>query len=271
MAPEVAPWGEGWPARTAPTQRIATTRNRLVRQRALTHALLSECCHLPTDARWRGLAVARPRRIIIPGVPLHITQRGNDRVRTFHDDRDLSCFRELLLEAVRGFDCAVHAYVFMPNHVHLLVTPPDASTPARLMQRLGTRYVRYVNAAYARTGTLFEGRYRSSLVDTGRYLLTCMRYIELNPVRAGIVSDPSLTRWSSYRFHALGEPDALITPHPVYLALGATSRERREVYAAVCRCELGPELLRDLRRSMGRRSHPPDARAGTEFPSRESQ
>ena len=209
--------------------------------------------------------MARPPRTVIAGIPLHITQRGNDRVRTFHDDRDITYYRELLLDATRALGCAVHAYVFMPNHVHLLVTPPDPSAPARLMQRLGARYVRYVNTVYARTGTLWEGRYRSSLVDSDRYVLTCMRYIELNPVRAGLVSEPELVRCSSYRYHALGEADALVSPHPLYLALGASPRDRRDAYRAMCRWALSPEVLRDIRRSIGSRNGRADARSGTEF------
>ena len=144
--------------------------------------------------------MARPPRTVIPGVPLHITQRGNDRVRTFHDDRDITHYREILLDSTRTLGCAVHSYVFMPNHVHLLLTPPDPSAPARLMQRVGARYVRYVNTVYGRTGTLWEGRFRSAIVDSDRYVLTCMRYIELNPVRAGLVREPELAKWSSFRY-----------------------------------------------------------------------
>jgi putative transposase len=211
--------------------------------------------------------VARHARIVMPGVPLHIIQRGNDRIRTFHDDRDRACYRELLLETTRALGVSVHGYVLMPNHVHLLITPPDPAAPARLMQRLGTRYVRYVNTVYVRTGTLWEGRYRSSLVDSVRYLLSCLRYIELNPVRAGLVNDPEHYRWSSYRHHAVGEADALVSPHPVYLALGTAPAERREAYAALCRRTLGPEVLRDIRRAIGSRNAASDARAGTEFES----
>ncbi len=211
--------------------------------------------------------MARMRRIVVPGMPLHITQRGNDRVRTFHDERDLTFYRELLLEATREYGCAVHAYVFMRNHVHLLLTPNDSSGPSRFMQRVGTRYVRYVNIVYGRTGTLWEGRYKSALVDSERYLLACMRYIELNPVRAGVVSDPAFARWSSFRCNALGEPDALVSPHPIFQQMGASQSERREGYTALCRSALEPEMLRDIRRAVRRRNGRVDARAGTEFAS----
>lgn len=211
--------------------------------------------------------MARPPRQVFPGVPLHITQRGNDRVRIFHDERDRAHFHEVLIEVTRALDCAVHAYVFMPNHMHLLVTPPDTAAPSRLMQRLGARYVRYVNTAYARTGTLWEGRYRSSVVDSDRYLLSCMRYIELNPVRAGLAEEPGLVRWSSYRHHALGEPDPLVSPHPLFVALGATPRARNEAYADMCRRTLGPDVIRDVRGWLGSREPREFARSATEFES----
>lgn len=209
--------------------------------------------------------MARPLRSVLSGVPLHITQRGNDRIRTFHSERDLAFYHELLVEQSRTLRCAVHAYVLMPNHVHLLLTPFDPRAPARLMQRLGARYVRYVNTTYARTGTLWEGRYRSSIVDAERYVLTCQRYIDLNPVRAQLVSEPALFRWSSFRHNVLGDGDPLVTPHPAYLALGATSGERRDAYAALCASALGPDVLREIRRSVGRQSPRSEARAGTEF------
>ncbi|MEO7966343.1 MAG: transposase [Gemmatimonadaceae bacterium] len=209
--------------------------------------------------------MARLPRLVVPGVPLHITQRGNDRVRTFHDERDLRHYHDLLVEVTSELGCAVHAYVLMPNHVHLLVTPPDTSAPARMMQRLGARYVRYINTVHGRTGTLWEGRFRSSLVDSDRYVLSCMRYIELNPVRAGLESDPALARWSSYRFNALGEPDTLLSPHPLYLALGASPRQARDAYATSCQEALGPDVLRDIRRAIRCRNNRADARAGTEF------
>ena len=211
--------------------------------------------------------MARPPRRVLPGIPLHITQRGNDRVRTFHDERDLGHFHEVLLDVTQALKCAVHAYVFMPNHVHLLLTPPDVAAPSRLMQRLGARYVRYVNTVYARTGTLWEGRFRSSVVDSDRYVLSCMRYIELNPVRAGLASDPGLVRWSSYRHHALGEPDPLVSPHPLFVALGASPRARNEAYAKLCRQALGPDVIRDVRRSLGSREPREFARSATEFES----
>lgn len=202
---------------------------------------------------------------MIPDVPLHITQRGNDRVRTFHDERDYLLFRELLLEMAPSIGCAVHGYVLMPNHVHLLLTPSDGAAPARLMQRVGLRYVRYVNRTYVRTGTLWEGRYRSAVVDSERYLLACMRYIDLNPVRAGLANDPSLARWSSYRHNAMGEADPLVTPHATYLALGRSVRERGQAYAALCLGDLAPDVLRDLRHAVRRQPDARSARADTEF------
>jgi putative transposase len=135
----------------------------------------------------------------------------------------------------------------MTNHVHLLVTPSSEDGLSRLMRYLGSRYVQYVNFVYRRRGTLWEGRYKSSLVQAETYLLTCMRYIELNPVRAGMVSDPSEYRWSSYRHNGLGQADTRITPHPLYTALGTDGANRQTVYRALFRSELDDEAIADIR------------------------
>ena len=179
-------------------------------------------------------AMPRPPRLVLPGYPLHLIQRGNDRSATFRVDEDYVVFRNALLVASRRVGCAIHAYVFMTNHVHLLVTPADEQGPAEMMQSVGRRYVRYFNERYRRTGTLWEGRYRSSLVESDGYLLACSRYIELNPVRAGIVTDPCRYRWSSYRHNAWGDPDDLVTPHAVYRALGTHGLQRRAAYRRLC-------------------------------------
>lgn len=209
--------------------------------------------------------MARQPRIVLPGVPLHIVQRGNDRVRIFHAEADLLRFREDIAASLRASGVLLHAYVFMPNHVHLLLTPPDAGAPARLMRGLGARYVRYVNATYARTGTLWEGRYRSTIVDSDRYLLACIRYVERNPVRAGLVREPEEYPWSSYRFHALGEEDPLVTPHPLYLAHSPSPHARRVAHIATSRRDLAPDELQAFRATI-RGTHPrASARESTEF------
>jgi putative transposase len=161
----------------------------------------------------------RRPRILLPDYPLHIVQRGINREPCFFADEDYQCYLHWLEEAARDCRCGIHAYVLMTNHVHLLLTPTTPGAPVRLMQSLGRRYVHYVNRHYRRTGSLWEGRYKSSVVQAESYLLACMRYIELNPVRAAMVADPGGYRWSSYRTNGLTLPDARLTPHPIYLAL----------------------------------------------------
>lgn len=191
--------------------------------------------------------MARLPRLDLPHVPQHITQRGNDRQPCFLADEDYSRYRQDLTDAAAYCGCAVHAYVLMTNHVHLLVTGSERGAISRMMQRLGRRYVAYVNAQYGRTGTLWEGRFKSSLTDSHRYLLTCYRYIELNPVRAAMVADPAEYRWSSYHCNARGQADRLITPHPQYLALGADASLRQSAYRALFKQALGDDELAHIR------------------------
>ncbi len=177
--------------------------------------------------------MARLPRLDLPGIPQHIVQRGNDRQPCFADTGDYLRYRQELREAALKHGCAVHAYVLMTNHVHLLVTPAASGGVSRMMQAIGRRYVGAFNARYRRTGTLWEGRFKSALVDSDTYLLTCHCYIELNPVRAGMVPLPGDYRWSSHRCNALGQPDAGVTPHPRYLALGADLDTRLRAYRAL--------------------------------------
>ena len=148
--------------------------------------------------------------------------------------------------------CDVHAYVLMTNHVHLLLSPQDKGSPAGLMQSLGRRYVQYVNRIYRRSGTLWEGRYKASLVNAEEYLLLCQRYIELNPVRAGMVQDPGAYPWSSYRGHALGERDDLLREHELYLALGTSASERQRAYRDLFRAQLDEAALTEIRKATSR-------------------
>ena len=177
--------------------------------------------------------MARPKRLWIKGVPQHVVQRGNNRQATFFCDDDYRFYLACLEEAVEKYQCDVHAYVLMTNHVHLLMVPEEQTSIARVMQSVGRRYVRYVNHVYERTGTLWEGRYKASLVDSERYLLTCYRYIELNPVRAGMVESPEEYKWSSYRAHARGEVNRLVTDAFEYTALGKTDELRQVAYRAL--------------------------------------
>jgi putative transposase len=146
--------------------------------------------------------MARLGRYFLPDQPLHVIQRGNNRGAIFFREEDHAQYREWLAAAAADYGCRVHAYVLMTNHVHLLVTPRREDSLPRVMQSLGRRYVRHVNAAYQRSGTLWEGRYRAAPIDSEAYFLACCRYIELNPVRAGMVDHPRAYRWSSYRAHA---------------------------------------------------------------------
>ena len=190
-------------------------------------------------ARWPRLAVA--------GMPLHITQRGNNRVATFSDDLDFAQYRAFLNHASSHEEGAIHAYALMTNHVHLLVTPANIAAASRMMQRLGRLYVRYFNARYHRSGTLWEGRFKSALVDSSTYFLSCSRYIDLNPVRAGIVGTPAAYEWWSFACLGMARNDPLIVLHPEYLALGVNAAQRSRVYRAMCgAAHIGdaPELIR---------------------------
>lgn len=175
--------------------------------------------------------MARMPRYVIPGQPQHVIQRGNNRQPIFGADSDYNFYLEKLKDASKKHECDIHAYVLMTNHVHLLVSPQQDNSIGKMMQTVGRYYVQYFNHCYHRTGTLWEGRYKATLIDTELYLLTCMRYIELNPVRAtGIVDHPSEYPWSSYHFNALGDSDSLITQHDEYTRLAMTSEKRQTVY-----------------------------------------
>jgi putative transposase len=189
----------------------------------------------------------RPGRYFLPEQALHVVQRGNNRQAVFFDDEDRRRYLEWLAEAAGAHGCTIHAYVLMTNHVHLLVTPGDPDSLPRTMQSLGRRYVRYVNGAYRRTGTLWEGRYRAAPIDSDVYLLACCRYIELNPVRARIAPHPRAYRWSSYRAHALGSADPLVRPHAIYQALGRGPAQRQAGYRALFRDALDQSFLDELR------------------------
>jgi putative transposase len=194
--------------------------------------------------------MARLPRFALPGVPQHVIQRGNNRQACFASDEDCRFYRQCLGDASGRYACSVHAYCLMTNHVHLLITPAAPTALSGFMQHLGRRYVQYFNYSYQRTGTLWEGRYKASLVDAEAYLLTCYRYIELNPVRAAIVEHPSHYRWSSYQYNALGESDKLIAPHALYTALGANTVERCRAYRALFHQRLNEPTVHNIRESL---------------------
>jgi putative transposase len=175
--------------------------------------------------------MARLARLTLPGHPHHVIQRGNNRQPIFASPADYQMMLELLDENARKFGVAIHAYVLMGNHFHLLATPQTAQSLPQMMQAVGRRYVRYFNDTQKRTGTLWEGRYKSTVIQTERYLLACMAYIDLNPVRAGIVVQARDYPWSSH-VHYIGlRTDKLITPHPQVWELGNTPFAREAAYA----------------------------------------
>ena len=191
--------------------------------------------------------MARQPRNFVSGIPVHLIQRGNNRSACFFQPRDYRTYLEKLQQCSRQFDVSIHNYVLMTNHVHLLVTPESAFGISLMMHSLGTYYVHYVNRHYERTGTLWEGRYKDCLIDTDSYFLTVSRYIELNPVRAGICQNPAQYLWSSFRRLAAGTPDNLVRPHPLYVALGATDRDRQARYAGLFQGEIPETTLRSIR------------------------
>lgn len=177
--------------------------------------------------------MARSKRICLAGVPQHVIQRGNNKQACFFCDKDRQLYLNKLAEYSEAYKVHIHAYVLMTNHVHLLLTPQQDGATSVFMQAVGRSYVRYVNSAYARTGTLWEGRFKSSLIDCDRYFLAVSRYIELNPVRAGLVQHAQDYVWSSYCVNALGHSSAMLTPHQVYIALAAEPDRRCIAYQAL--------------------------------------
>jgi putative transposase len=193
--------------------------------------------------------MARQPRFFVPGVPLHVTQRGNNRGNIFVSSKDYRIFLDCLCEASHANGVLVHAYVLMTNHVHLLATPSDIGALPRVLQSVGRRYVQHFNRSYSRTGTLWEGRYRAAVVDSERYFLACMRYIELNPVRAGITSHPGDYRWSSYGAHANGTVDRLVAGHQLYEQLGRSPDQRGDAYRQLCEVPLANADLEAIRKA----------------------
>ena len=189
----------------------------------------------------------RRSRLVLSGIPVHVIQRGNNRGACFFADGDHRFYLEWLEEYAHTCGCLVHAYVLMTNHVHLLVTPQSSDSVGALMKRLGQRYVQYVNRTYRRSGTLWEGRFRSCLARDAHYVLGCYRYIELNPVRACMVSHPAEYRWSSFRANGQGEHSSLLTPHAHYEAMGQGDRDRQTAYRELFRHELDPGVIDEIR------------------------
>lgn len=194
--------------------------------------------------------MARLPRYTILRQPQHIIQRGNDRRAIFAGEADYQFFREVLVEAANKHGLAIHAYVWMTNHIHLLASPEFDTSIGKVFQSIGRRYVQYFNFAHQRTGTLWEGRYRATIVDSEQYLLTLMRYIELNPVRAGIVHHPGDYPWSSYHFNAQGEVGLNVdwlAPHEEYMRLGRNEAERQHAYRQLFESLISDNDLAEIR------------------------
>ncbi|MES2415391.1 MAG: transposase [Pseudomonadota bacterium] len=175
--------------------------------------------------------MARLPRLTLPDIPHHVIQRGNNRQPIFRSAADREYLLGLLYDSSRKFDVAVHSYVLMDNHFHLLMTPRTDTGLPQMMQAVGRSYVRYFNDLYQRSGTLWEGRYRSTLIQTDRYMLACMAYIDLNAVRAGLVAEPADFAWSSYGHYTGRHVDRLVTPHSLFWTLGNTPFAREVAYA----------------------------------------
>jgi putative transposase len=189
----------------------------------------------------------RPPRLQIAGLTQHVLNRGNDRCDIFRSAGDYAVFLSALRDAAVKYELDIHSYALMTNHFHLVVTPRQATAVSMTMQVAGSRYVGYFNRRYSRTGTLFEGPFKSMCIDSETYWFTCMRYVELNPVRAGLVSGPADYRWSSYRANALGVADPVLVPHSLYVALGESADNRQRSWRELCREAIPSDQLFEIR------------------------
>ena len=189
----------------------------------------------------------RKPRFYLPGQPAHIVQRGNSRQAVFFDGEDYQAYLTWLAEGADRHGCAIHAYVLMTNHVHLLMTPETEQSISKTIQYLGRRYVTYINSTYDKSGTLWEGRHKGCVINSEQYMLACMRYIELNPVRAGMVKVPMEYRWSSYAANAAGHYDKVVTPHALYRSLHEEPKARRYAYRELFCQALDPQQVHDIR------------------------
>ena len=195
------------------------------------------------------LAMPRKPRMYLPEIPAHIVQRGNNREPCFFAEDDYRFYLDRLGQALQRYHVKCHAYVLMTNHVHLLMTPSDAIGISKVMSLLGQHYVQYINHTYRRSGTLWEGRHKASIVNVEEYLLLCYRYIELNPVRAGMVAAPEDYPWSSYQHHAWNKPCPIINDHELYLGLGRDKEERSYAYRELFRAQLPEQDIHSIRQA----------------------
>ncbi|WP_371867834.1 transposase [Pseudoduganella rivuli] len=206
----------------------------------------------PFQGQWHAGGMPRLLRTPIISAPLHVVQRGHNRCDVFHRENDYLVYLAALQWALQQYRCELHAYTLMTNHVHLLISPADVDSLPRLFMSLGSRYCQYFNQQYQRTGSLWGGRYYASPILSDEQLMRCYRYIELNPMRAGMTNAPSAYHWSSYRCNGEGHPDDLVVPHELYLRLGLDEAARQANYRELCAQALHPQEIAAIRRAVKR-------------------
>ena len=189
----------------------------------------------------------RKPRFYLPDIPVHIVQRGRSREPVFFENDDYSAYLGWLGQASERYRCAIHAYVLMTNHTHILATPETDNSVSSMMQYLGRHYVPYINRTYGTSGSIWEGRYKASMIHDDEYLLCCMRYIELNPVRAAMAKTPGAYRWSSYHTNGRGEKSTLVKPHPLYQSLGRTRKQRQGAYKSLFQSVVSHRVMGEIR------------------------
>ncbi|CUB04557.1 transposase [Marinomonas fungiae] len=194
----------------------------------------------------------RRPRTFLPNVPVHIVQRGASHEAVFFDDEDYKAYAGWMKEAAQTYDIAIHAFVLMTNHIHILLTAQNPENVGKFMQHIGRRYVPFINHKYGRSGSLWEGRYKSNLVQSERYFLAVMRYIELNPVRASMVEQAAQYRWSSFRHNSGLKPLSFITPHPIFTALGSNIESRNQYYLSMFEHKQNTQEINTIRNAWQR-------------------
>ena len=188
----------------------------------------------------------RKPRFYLPDYPVHIVQRGHNKKNVFFENEDYKAYLDWLQEGSEWYEVPIHAYALLPNEIHILASPSEKEAASRMMQYQGRRYVPYVNAAYGKTGTIWQGRYKASLIDPETYLLNCMIYIENLPVHEGLVKSAGAYKWSSYKANGQGKNNTLITPHSVYKGIGRGDKKRLEKYVALTKAGLADEVRTDI-------------------------
>lgn len=188
----------------------------------------------------------RKPRFYLPDYPVHIVQRGHNKNNVFFEHEDYKAYLDWLQEGSEWYEVPIHAYALLPNEIHILASPPDKQAASRMMQYQGRRYVPYVNATYGKTGTIWQGRYKASLIDPDTYLINCMLYIESLAVRSGLSKSPGPYKWSSYKFNAQGKKNVLVTPQAAYNTLASNDKKRQQQYTALAKAGISDEVISDI-------------------------